>query len=72
MAREPDLEVLAAAWSAGAAVLDVREPEGCGLRRAPGARFASFDPDGLSAADGVRGRVDSGRPVVAGTAPGPV
>ncbi|WP_432034116.1 hypothetical protein [Streptomyces antibioticus] len=72
MAREADLEVFAAAWSTGAAVLDVREPEGCRLGCAPGARFASSGPDGLSAAAGVRGRADSGRPVVAGTAPGSV
>ncbi|MET9883286.1 rhodanese-like domain-containing protein [Streptomyces sp. NPDC006430] len=40
MAREVDLETFAAAWSAGAVVLDVREPEEYRAAHVPGAHLA--------------------------------
>ncbi|MFE1440197.1 rhodanese-like domain-containing protein [Streptomyces sp. NPDC058739] len=105
MAREVGLEAFAAAWSAGAVVLDVREPEEYRLGHVPGARLAPLSVpaaalphvprgrqvyvicasgsrsqwaadrlaatglDAVSVAGGTRGWVDSGRPVVAGSAP---
>ncbi|MEU3281534.1 rhodanese-like domain-containing protein [Streptomyces antibioticus] len=72
MAREVDLDVFVAAWSAGAAVLDVREPEEYRLGHVPGARLAATGLDALSVAGGIRGWAGGGRPVVAWSAPGPV
>ncbi|MFD6229412.1 rhodanese-like domain-containing protein [Streptomyces sp. NPDC060232] len=40
MAREVDLETFAAAWSAGAVVVDVREPEEYRAAHVPGAQLA--------------------------------
>ncbi|MFJ3975284.1 rhodanese-like domain-containing protein [Streptomyces sp. NPDC090021] len=40
MAREVDLETFAGAWTAGAVVLDVREPEEYRAGHVPGARLA--------------------------------
>ncbi|WP_137992805.1 rhodanese-like domain-containing protein [Streptomyces vilmorinianum] len=108
MAREVDLETFAVAWSAGAVVIDVREPEEYRAGHVPGARLAPLSApaaalphvprgrqvyvicasgnrsqraadrlavaglDALSVAGGTRGWVDSGRPVMAGSAPGSV
>ncbi|MGW0748463.1 hypothetical protein [Streptomyces sp. NPDC002587] len=63
MAREVDLETFAAAWGAGVDVVDVWEPED---------RLAVAGMHALAVAGGTRGRVDSGRPVVTGSAPGSV
>ncbi|MFF9194247.1 rhodanese-like domain-containing protein [Streptomyces sp. NPDC014779] len=40
MAREVELETFASAWSAGAVVLDVREPEEYRVGHVPGAQLA--------------------------------
>ncbi|MCQ6555462.1 rhodanese-like domain-containing protein [Streptomyces sp. C10-9-1] len=44
MARQVDLEVFAAAWSAGAVVVDVRTPEEYRAGHVPGALLAPVDP----------------------------
>ncbi|MCI4045956.1 rhodanese-like domain-containing protein [Streptomyces sp. TRM75563] len=58
MAREVDLETFAAAWVAGAVVLDVREPEEYRAAHVPGAHLAP-----LSTPDAALPRVPKGRTV---------
>ncbi|MDX6757937.1 MULTISPECIES: rhodanese-like domain-containing protein [Streptomyces] len=58
MAREVDLETFAEAWTAGAVVLDVREPEEYRAGHVPGARLAP-----MSALAAALPRVPKGRTV---------
>ncbi|AKL68306.1 rhodanese-like domain-containing protein [Streptomyces sp. Mg1] len=58
MAREVDLEAFAAAWTAGAVVLDVREPEEYRAAHVPGAHLAP-----LSTLAAALPRVPKGRTV---------
>ncbi|MEU3744266.1 MULTISPECIES: rhodanese-like domain-containing protein [Streptomyces] len=58
MAREVDLDTFAAAWSAGAVVLDVREPEEYRAAHVPGAHLAP-----LSTLGAAPPRVPEGRTV---------
>ncbi|RPK92675.1 MULTISPECIES: rhodanese-like domain-containing protein [Streptomyces] len=56
MAREVDLETFAAAWNAGAVVVDVREPEEYGAGHVPGARLAPLSALAAALPDLPRGR----------------